>query len=66
MVQFECDNCVFRQVKGRRAVKCNHQDILTQACIRRVLLDAFWSQALSTVTGHAGKIDLCIKLCDEL
>lgn len=66
MVQFECNDCVFRKDRKRHPFKDDHQDALTKACIRRILLDAFWSRASTTVTGHANKIDLGIKLCDEL
>ena len=36
------------------------------ACIRRILLDAFWSRAPSTVTRHVLKIEEGIRLSNQL
>jgi hypothetical protein len=56
MVQFECDWCVFRKLKGKLPDQTSPQDILLMACIRRATLDAFWSRAGSTVNGQASLI----------
>ena len=66
MVTFECDLCVFRKVKERDPIEGNLKDDMTQVCIRRIILDAFWSRASSTVTGNAGSVDECLKICGEL
>jgi hypothetical protein len=66
MVSFECDLCVFRKVKERDPIAGNLKDDMTQMCIRRITLDAFWSRASSTVTGNAASVDECLKICGEL
>ena len=56
MTQFECDVCVFRKLYHRETNPHSEPDRLAEACIRRVLLDAFWSRASSTVTQNASKL----------
>jgi hypothetical protein len=66
MIQFECDLCVFSKLKGRPPAHANATEKLVMACIRRATLDAFWSRADSTVTGHARHIKEGIELAEFL
>lgn len=62
MVQFECDLCVFHKLKRRNPFQGSHQDDLLLGCIRRVIMDAFWSRAASTVKNQATKVEQGIRL----
>ena len=47
---FDCDHCVFGKLFGRDSdVSRFLKDTFAMGCIRRVILDAFWSRARSTV-----------------
>lgn len=63
MVQFECDKCVFRKITGRAASYKNPTDVMLEKCIRRVLLDSFWSRASDTVTANARHVESIINSC---
>ena len=53
MIPFECDHCVFIKITGRLANQNNDTaDAYLLSCIRRVMLDAFWSRARSTVASN--------------
>jgi hypothetical protein len=56
MVQFECNWCVFGKLKRRSPKPASPTDVLLMACMRRATLDAFWSQAGSTVNGQASLV----------
>jgi hypothetical protein len=56
MVPFECDLCVFRKIFGREPISDHAIDRKAEATIRRMILDAFWSRALSTVRANAKAI----------
>jgi hypothetical protein len=56
MVQFECDWCVFKKLRGKIPDHTLQQDIMLMACIRRANLDAFWSRAGSTVNSQAALV----------
>jgi hypothetical protein len=43
MVPFECDFCVFGKLFDRAIDMANDNDGFAMGCIRRVILDAFWS-----------------------
>lgn len=50
MVPFKCDYCIFVKVTGRLVKENNDPtDEYLMVCIRRVILDAFWSRTRSTV-----------------
>ncbi len=49
VVPFQCDSCIFRLLKGRKARTTNEKDLLLLKCIRRVNLDAFWAREPGTV-----------------
>lgn len=49
---FQCDLCHFRNVQGRDPILTNERDKLFLTCIRRALLDAFWSREPSTVDSN--------------
>jgi hypothetical protein len=48
LIPFECNVCIFRKLKGRNPIPSNAQDLLPSACIRRMNLYMFWSQAKAT------------------
>lgn len=57
LVPFECDSCVFGKLFGRDSnVDQNPKDLFALGCIRRVILDAFWSRARSTVNANTSKV----------
>jgi len=49
MVNFQCDTCVFRRLKGRNQVLTSRTDVRVLAYIRRAILDSFWSRSTGTV-----------------
>ncbi|KAI2503871.1 hypothetical protein MHU86_10596 [Fragilaria crotonensis] len=62
MVPFECDFCVFGKLFDHEPSLSNEKDVFAMACIRRVILDAFWSRARSTVDANTAKVreGLCL------
>lgn len=52
LVPFQCDVCHFYNLKGRLPMLGDQTDVLLQACIRRAILDSFWSRETGTVTGN--------------
>ena len=50
-IPFECDLCQFRNVNYRDPIHGNSKDNYTLLCIRREILDAFWSLEISMVLG---------------
>ena len=55
-IPFECDLCQFRNVNERDPIYGNTRDNYTLLCIRRAILDAFWSLENSTVLGNFRRI----------
>lgn len=47
---FECDLCHFRNLAKRNPDMDSPRDLFQLVCIRRAVLDAFWSRRPSTVT----------------
>jgi hypothetical protein len=66
MVQFECNYCVFFKLYLREPVGSSPTDQLAMACIRRMILDAFWSRARSTVEDQARKVRHLVKLSRQV
>ena len=57
LVPFECDSCVFGKLFGREpSCDGDTKDAFAMACIRRVILDGFWSRARSTVAANTAKV----------
>ena len=56
MTPFECDRCVFHELRRSPPGPTNQQDKLLLACIRRANLDAFWSRSSDTVKQHLGQV----------
>ena len=52
MIPFECDSCVFLKLKNHLPDPQFPVDRLLLACIRRMILDAFWSRESSTVKAN--------------
>ena len=55
MVPFECDLCVFGKLFDHDPDATNEKDVFAMGCIRRVILDALWSRASSTVVANTLK-----------
>jgi hypothetical protein len=49
MCPFQCEDCHFINILGRRPVENSPCDTLFLSCMRRANLDAFWSRERSTV-----------------
>jgi hypothetical protein len=62
MVPFECDLCVFRKLRHHTPTPANPVDDLLLACIRQIILDAFWSRTRGTVRGNKEKVGYALKL----
>ena len=63
LVSFECNYCVFCKITGRRYPGASNVfDTYLMSCIRRVVLDAFWSRARSTVGSNTRTIREMIAL----
>jgi hypothetical protein len=62
MIPFECDLCVFRKLYGREPTSTSLMDLKAAAVIRRMILDAFWSRATSTVEANAKTMQKGCKL----
>jgi hypothetical protein len=56
MVLFKCDLCFFWKLRGHMPDPLASEDELLMACIHRVNLDAFGSQAKGTVSGNWNKL----------
>ena len=56
MVPFQCDTCQFMNVRNRLPCPGSAQDALLLKCLRRVILDCFWSRERSTVQGNWNSI----------
>ena len=66
MTAFECDLCVFRKLNRRDPIPNSATDQNLTTCIRRVILDAFWARASSTVKNNANKVDEMLALSQTL
>ncbi|KAL7468881.1 hypothetical protein ACHAXS_009127 [Conticribra weissflogii] len=55
---FECDLCHFRNVAKRDPIWEDKKDNYTLLCIRRAILDAFWSRETSTVSANLKRLTL--------
>ena len=66
MISFECDFCVFFKITGRPRDIGNPRDSHLMGCIRRVILDAFWSRARHTVTTNASRFREMMTLSESL
>jgi hypothetical protein len=63
---FECDDCVFFKLRGRKPREGDSQDDLLSAYIRRANLDAFWAREPKTVSGHVREVRASLKTGEEL
>jgi hypothetical protein len=66
MVPFECDLCVFRKLRNRSPDLTSQPDKLLLACVRRIILDAFWSRATATARGNRDKVAQAIRLSETV
>ena len=57
-VPFECDLCHFRNLNRRDPDQGDATDDWTLLCIRRAILDTFWSRETSTVRGNLSRLKL--------
>ena len=68
LVSFECDFCIFSKLYRRLPYEMEGSDTdeFAMACIRRVVLDSFWSRAKSTVSGNTYLLRSTMKLTSGL
>jgi hypothetical protein len=67
LVSFECDFCVFIKLAGRVYTGASvPSDDYLMSCIRRVILDTFWSRARSTVASNTRLFREMMKLSKTL
>lgn len=66
LVAFECDFCVFRKVYGRPPNETLELDRFGMGCIRRVVLDSFWSRSRSTVNSNTYRYREIIRMYRSL
>ena len=68
MASFECDVCIFSKLYQRlpNELGGSEQDDFAMACIRRIVLDAFWSRASSTVLGNKNLMRATMKITTGL
>lgn len=66
LVSFECDDCIFFKLYSRDPdINCD-KDLFALACIRRIVLDAFWSRARTTVESNTAKIREGLRISNRL
>ena len=65
-VPFECDTCVFIKLKNALPDPSSHVDLLLLKCIRRVILDSFWSRTTPTGGGYVRLANTQLKLSTSL
>ena len=56
MIPFECDICIFRNLRRGNPKDFSPCDQLLLLCIQIMNLDAFWSSESSTVRANKGKV----------
>jgi hypothetical protein len=66
MAPFECDFCVFQKLRGYLPRPQFQADRKLMACIRRSILDVFWSRESKTVAVNCGVIRRGIILSEEV
>lgn len=65
MTPFQCDECSFYNIQLRYPSE-SVQDKLLCVCIRRAILDAFWSREPSTVKGNLGELKMVLRSSETL
>jgi hypothetical protein len=63
---FQCNNCHFENMKGRRPRPLNLFDALVLLCIRRAILDTLWARERSTVNSNRLEGVRYLGICDSL
>ena len=58
MCPFQCDDCMFFNMKGRYQREGSKEDELLATCVRRAILDAFWARERSTVEKNGEKCEI--------
>jgi hypothetical protein len=66
LVAFECDFCVFEKLYERSSIPVSTADQFGMGCIRRVILDAFWSRSRSTVVSNTARFREIIRNSERL
>jgi len=61
MIPFECDSCVFLKLKNHLPNLTSPIDRLLLSCIRRMILDSFWSRETSTVKANTRRVNKLIE-----
>jgi hypothetical protein len=66
MCPFQCDDCVFVNLRKRKAMDDDIRDLLTIICIRRIILDGFWARERSTVDANRRQGLKWLAICDKV
>jgi hypothetical protein len=66
LVAFECDFCVFRKVYNRPPNPVSTVDQFGMSCIRRTILDAFWSRSRATVVSNTSRFREIVRKSQSL
>ena len=62
---FQCDFCVFKNIKKRAPINHSQADMNLMGYIRRANLDALWSRASGTVSGSVSGLRKIIRTAKE-
>ena len=66
MTTFQCDECHFENCKRRSPISGNNEDELAMVCIRRAILDAFWSRERTTIASNKREGMMYVSGSDQL
>ena len=66
MCPFQCDECHFVNLRSRFPIAGRVEDELMLVCIRRAILDSFWSRERSTVNSNRGESLRYLKISEML
>ena len=62
---FQCDFCVFKNIKKRAPISSSQADTRFMSYIRRANLDAFWSRSPGTISGSLTGLRKIIRTAQE-
>ena len=66
LIPFECDTCIFRQLKRRGPEVGTSQDDLLLRYIRRINLDNIWISTTLTVKANRSSINIDLKMSESV
>ena len=66
IIPFECNLCIFRKLRKVEPLVISSKDKLLLVCTQRMNLNAFWSQARSTVAQNTRNVKTSINFSELL